>query len=129
MGKIGTDNSLITAVDFLSKKYLGKYGIVGISDGTCKSHPCIYVYSTRKSDVVRNLLPKQFNSYQILVKKTKPFIPLGNMREMHKKRSKLAIIGGIVGGLIGYLIYKDKAAVIAATTVFGAWRGWQGFGV
>jgi len=76
-------------IDVLSKEYLGKFGIVGIADGIWNAGPvpgrpqggpyftCIFIYTTHQPDVVKKLIPKQFNGYSIIVQKTGPFIPRG----------------------------------------------------
>jgi hypothetical protein len=87
------NSHLDDAIDSLSKKYLGNYGIVGIADGIWDSGPVpgrpqggpfstvIFVYTTKpdlaKVLVQTKLLPKQFQGYRILIEKSGKINALG----------------------------------------------------
>lgn len=77
-----------TTIDILAKQYLGKFGIVGVSDGIWDAGPvpgrpqggpfstCIFIFTTAKQELVQKLVPIEFNGYKIVVQRTKPFVPL-----------------------------------------------------
>lgn len=75
-------------IDCLSKQYLGKFGIIGVSDGIWDAGPtpgrpqggpfstCIIIYTTAKKELVEKVVPTQFSGYKVIVERTKPFVPL-----------------------------------------------------
>lgn len=87
------NSHLDDTIDCLAKKYLGKYGIVGIADGIWDSGPIpgrpqggpfstvIWIYTTQpevvNTLVQSGLLPKQFQGYRVLVQKSGQINPLG----------------------------------------------------
>jgi len=88
-GQLFNYNSHIdeTIID-LSKKYLGKFGIVGVADGIWDSGPvpgrpqggpfstCIFIYTTQPV-LAKTVIPKQFNGYMVIVTKSDEINALG----------------------------------------------------
>lgn len=82
------DAHLESTIDTLSKQYLGKFGIIGVSDGILDAGPvpgrpqggpfstCIFIYTTAKEELVRKVVPNLFNGYKIVVQRTGKFVPL-----------------------------------------------------
>jgi len=85
---INYDERLEATIDTLSKQYLGKFGIIGVSDGILDAGPvpgrpqggpfstCIFIYTTAKVELVQKVVPSEFNGYKVIIERTGKFVPL-----------------------------------------------------